>query len=654
MVTNKKLLVVSIISIIFPIVVSGVFLTTLLVGTDEKSKSKSPYEIYCEAHPTYSKTEDEWLDDLVNGRLADKKTYTVSFNSVGGSAVESQLVDEGSKVKKPDNPTKLGYTFAGWNYRNEEWKFNGYVVTEDIQLVAEWNIVQYNITYYYNGGSEISSNPKKYTVNTDVELEKTSKLGYTFAGWYNGDKLFNSIKPGTTGNLNLTAHWTADKHNLSITSEDTQKGNALIAEGVGYTDEQITIDADSISPFVFKSWCDDDGNIVSLDKKYTFKMPSNDYHLEAKFAEQRTLNLTIDDPTNGTISGSGEKIIGASTTIECVPNDGKTFKGWYDSSDNLVSSFLKYTFEMPEENYYLKAVFMTETEVEQYDWDLAHGVKPKLSDDKTTITYGMYPQKVVDDNDLNIELFEHATYDSASGYYTYNGEYYAKLTAKPFDFVGYGIVDESTVYEENFDNGKEIVYGNVYWYSVKPIEWIICNQQNSTYTLMSKTLIDTKNYNTTEYDRSIDDKIVRPNNYKYSSLRTWANSELYNSIFFLSDSYLLDTLVDNSLASTDANYNPYCCEDTLDKIFFPSVKEIKDYVKKGITAPAKTTDYSRSKNVNYSIESDYLYYCDYWTRSPAAGDAKAANRVHSGGYINGCGVKVGSYCIRPCITIEYI
>ena len=66
------------------------------------------------------------------------ETFTVTFDSNGGSEVSKQKVASGSKVSRPEDPTKEGYTFEGWYLGDEKWSFVGYVVTEDITLVAKY------------------------------------------------------------------------------------------------------------------------------------------------------------------------------------------------------------------------------------------------------------------------------------------------------------------------------------------------------------------------------------------------------------------------------------------------------------------------------------------------------------------------------------
>ena len=90
-----------------------------------------------------------------------EKTFTVTFDSNGGSAVASQTVKEGEKAAKPANPTRDGYTFEGW-FADEALKtaydFNT-PVTSDITLYADWDRRSSG-----GGGGGGSSSTKKYII----------------------------------------------------------------------------------------------------------------------------------------------------------------------------------------------------------------------------------------------------------------------------------------------------------------------------------------------------------------------------------------------------------------------------------------------------------------------------------------------------------
>ncbi|MEF2248367.1 DUF4838 domain-containing protein [Paenibacillus sp. IITD108] len=78
------------------------------------------------------------------GGTEEPKTYTVSFNSNGGSGVSVIAdVSSGSAITAPTPPTRTGYTFAGW-YKDEglktAWNFTTDKVTGNITLYARWTV----------------------------------------------------------------------------------------------------------------------------------------------------------------------------------------------------------------------------------------------------------------------------------------------------------------------------------------------------------------------------------------------------------------------------------------------------------------------------------------------------------------------------------
>ena len=71
-------------------------------------------------------------------------TYTVTFDSQGGSAVSDQTVTEGQTITEPAAPTRDGYTFKGWFTEasgGSQWNFST-AVTENMTLYAQWTAVE--------------------------------------------------------------------------------------------------------------------------------------------------------------------------------------------------------------------------------------------------------------------------------------------------------------------------------------------------------------------------------------------------------------------------------------------------------------------------------------------------------------------------------
>ncbi len=151
--------------------------------------------------------------------------YTVRFSRNGATkgkmtTLTNRVYGKAYKLKS-NTFTKKGYTFAGWNtkkngtgktYKNKSNIKNLTTANKKtVTLYAQWEPVNYRISYSLNGGKNSSRNPKKYTVATKtITLKKPTKKGYTFAGWYSDRKLtkkVTKIKKGSTGNIRLYAKW---------------------------------------------------------------------------------------------------------------------------------------------------------------------------------------------------------------------------------------------------------------------------------------------------------------------------------------------------------------------------------------------------------------------------------------------------------------
>ena len=137
-------------------------------------------------------------------------TYTVSFDSVGGSSVDEKTVDYNTPITKPEDPTKTEYTFGGW-YEDEACK-NAYdftaPVTKDMTLYAKWTINTYTVSFDSVGGSSVDEKTVDY--NTPVtKPEDPTKTGYTFGGWYTDEACTNAydFTMPVAGDMILFAKW---------------------------------------------------------------------------------------------------------------------------------------------------------------------------------------------------------------------------------------------------------------------------------------------------------------------------------------------------------------------------------------------------------------------------------------------------------------
>ena len=122
--------------------------------------------------------------------------YTIAFDTNGGSEIAPITQDYGTEITAPDNPTREGYTFIGWDRDIPE-----IMPAENITVTAQWEINRYTITFDTAGGSEIASITQDYGTNITAPADPTRE-GYTFIGW---DKAIPTTMPAE--NITVTAQW---------------------------------------------------------------------------------------------------------------------------------------------------------------------------------------------------------------------------------------------------------------------------------------------------------------------------------------------------------------------------------------------------------------------------------------------------------------
>ena len=229
-------------------------------------KGQSAFERFLEQNPDYTGTEKEWITALVLGKF-DKESFIVSFNSLGGSDVEPQVVKSGLTATKPADPIKLGHDFQGWYADDERWVFIGFAVTEDIALTARWTPTVYPITYYLNGGTNHPNNPTGYTYNTSFTFLAPTRSGYDFIGWFADSIFANAITVITStdiGPLYLYAQWEAAA-GISINYVLNGGTNSpLNLSTLAFNSSVLYLTRPTRTGYIFNGWFTDSSLLTSI------------------------------------------------------------------------------------------------------------------------------------------------------------------------------------------------------------------------------------------------------------------------------------------------------------------------------------------------------------------------------------------------------
>ena len=229
--------------------------------------------------------------------------YTIAFDTNGGSEIAPITQDYGTEITAPDNPTRKGYTFKGW-----EKEIPKTMPAEDITVKAQWEINQYTITFDTNGGSEIAPITQDYGTEIAAPANPTRK-GYTFKGW---DKEIPETMPAE--NITVKAQWKINQYTIAF---DTNGGSEIAPITQDYGTEITAPDNPTRKGYTFKGW----------DKEIPETMPAENITVKAQW---ETNQYTITFDTNGgseiapITQDYGTKI----TAPDNPTRKGYTFKGW--------------------------------------------------------------------------------------------------------------------------------------------------------------------------------------------------------------------------------------------------------------------------------------------------------------------------------------
>ena len=145
---------------------------------------------------------------------------TITLDPNGGSCNSTSLNVTFDQSLTLPTPVWEGHTFSGWYMGNMKISSGKCTFTEDTVLVAQWDVVEYKISYAMNGGTNSNKNPNSYNSHDSFTLSEPTKKGYTFLGWtFEGQTSPTknvSVVVGTTGDKTYTANWQANTYTITF------------------------------------------------------------------------------------------------------------------------------------------------------------------------------------------------------------------------------------------------------------------------------------------------------------------------------------------------------------------------------------------------------------------------------------------------------
>ncbi|KAK3604987.1 hypothetical protein CHS0354_000652 [Potamilus streckersoni] len=257
-------------------------------------------------------------------------SYTVTFNSNGGSTVANIIAANGNKVTKPADPTLAGHAFGGWYKDNNtfasSFNFDTETITANITLFAKWEANSYTVTFNSNEGSTVANIIVAHGNKVPKPADPT-RAGHAFGGWYKDNNTFassfNFDTETITANITLFAKWEANSYTVTFNSnEGSTVANIIVAHG-----NKVPKPADpTLAGHAFGGWYKEAGltNVFNFDAEII----TSNITLFAKW-EANSYTVTFNSNEGSTVAN----IIVAHGNKVTKPADptraGHAFSGWY-------------------------------------------------------------------------------------------------------------------------------------------------------------------------------------------------------------------------------------------------------------------------------------------------------------------------------------
>ena len=344
-------------------------------GSEVRTDTEVPYgtELKAPADPTreadaeYTYTFAGWTPKIetVTGDATYKAKYTKEANSytltydLDGGEWENDTTYTYTKkyneeVEVKADPTKTGYTFAGWTSAEVEVVNGKFTMpAKNVTLKAKWNVNKYTIKWVNWDDSEVRTDTEvaygtKLEAPADPTREADAEYTYTFAGW--------TPKIETvTGDATYKAKYTKEANSYTLTY-DLDGGEWENDTTYTYTkkyNEEVEVKADPTKTgYTFAGWTSAEVEVVNGK----FTMPAKDVTLKAKW-EANIYKVTYDLNGGEWTEATNEFPYEYKATVEVVKTvptrEGYKFLGWRSEEVTIEND----AFTMPAKDVVLKAVW---------------------------------------------------------------------------------------------------------------------------------------------------------------------------------------------------------------------------------------------------------------------------------------------------------
>ena len=337
---------------------------TYLYGTAVKLKEAPEKEGY--TFSGWDRKEDFTMpaeNVVINGSFSIN-SYKVTYEVDGNAYGKEETYEYGSAVTLQKEPEKEGYTFSKWDHED------GFAMpAHDVVIKGSFKINSYKVTYKVDG--EQVGEAETYEFNAPVTLrEAPEKEGYTFSGWSRDTGFDMPAK-----DVVIEGSFTINNYTVTYLVDGKQTGET---ETYQYNQE-VTVKADAEREgYTFSGWSSEDVKENFIQKLLsnsiagrTFHMPAKNVEIEGSFdINSYKVTYKVDGKPVGEVETYN---YGTLVTVRQSPEkEGYTFSGWSRTE----------AFEMPAEDVVIEGSYKINS------YTVTYKVDGEQYGEKETYEYG--------------------------------------------------------------------------------------------------------------------------------------------------------------------------------------------------------------------------------------------------------------------------
>lgn len=281
-----------------------------------------------------------------------KISYKITYDFQGGGSLKPNeknpdsytMIDGVSSFYEPVSNRK-GYEFLGWYDKDGVlWESVKRGTKNDLNLFARWGEIEYPIEYRgLQNGINSQNNPSYYTITDEIVLEKASRKGYEFLGWYDkatGGNKIEKIEKGSTEKLTLYAQWKAIDYAVSFDLNGGRFEEGTIVPDSYTAEDGLPLPTPLKEGYKFAGWLDEASGAVYFsipprditgDKHFVAQWQIEEYELryiEVIYDKENNIEQSIGG-TN-TVKFTKDDTVTISDVFTLEEREGYTFLGWYE------------------------------------------------------------------------------------------------------------------------------------------------------------------------------------------------------------------------------------------------------------------------------------------------------------------------------------